>query len=194
MKQLEADKAKVDDELAELKNKLEEIESENVNLHQVTLETNSVVEEKLQLASSVAQLQADNECLLKENEYYKTDLIPTMQEKSKEMQRKFREHEAQRKALLKENESMKNSENELLQSLRKASEQSSNENEALKTQVSSLKARFDEQLVQRESFEQTIANQKDQLHAFESKLKLVTEEKAEADGVVERLQGDLEDL
>ena len=114
MKQLEADKAKVDDELAELKNKLEEIESENVNLHQVTLETNSVVEEKLQLASSVAQLQADNECLLKENEYYKTDLIPTMQEKSKEMQRKFREHEAQRKALLKENESMKNSENELL--------------------------------------------------------------------------------
>ncbi len=51
---LEQEKARVDDELSELKAKLSEIESENGNLHQVAQETNSVLEEKVQLASTLA--------------------------------------------------------------------------------------------------------------------------------------------
>ena len=38
-----------------------------------------------------------------ENEYYKGDLVPAMKEKSKEMQKKFKEFDAERKALKDEN-------------------------------------------------------------------------------------------
>ena len=46
-----------------------------------------------------AVILKDNESLIKENEYYKDDLVPTMRAKSKEMQRKFEEYEAERKLL-----------------------------------------------------------------------------------------------
>lgn len=42
MKQLEAEKAQVDDELAEIKGRLEEILNENCNLHQVAQDASSV--------------------------------------------------------------------------------------------------------------------------------------------------------
>ena len=40
---------------------------------------------------------------MKENEYYKEDLVPTMREKNKDMQRKFREFDTERKTLQEEN-------------------------------------------------------------------------------------------
>ena len=40
---------------------------------------------------------------MKENEYYKDDLMPTMRAKSKEMQRKFEEYQVERQNLLDEN-------------------------------------------------------------------------------------------
>ena len=49
------------------------------------------MEEKVQLSSTLAQLTAENESLLKENEYFKEDLVPTMREKNQEMQKKFQE-------------------------------------------------------------------------------------------------------
>ena len=66
-----------------------------------------MIEEKVQLSSTLAQLQAENESLMKENEYYKDDLVPTMREKSKEMQRKFREFDCERKTLREENMNLK---------------------------------------------------------------------------------------
>lgn len=92
-------------------------------MHQVAQETHSVLEEKVQLASTLAQLQADNESLLKENEYYKDDLVPTMRDKNKEMQRKFKEWDAERKTLMQENANIKQgnkSDNEQLDKLTQA--------------------------------------------------------------------------
>ena len=102
LNQLEAEKAKLGDEVDALKQKLEEIEAENANLHTVAQEGSTVLEEKLQLASTLAQLQAENESLVQENEYYKNDLIPTMREKSNQMQKKFNEFSAERQALREE--------------------------------------------------------------------------------------------
>ena len=53
---LEADKAQVDDELAELKMRLDQVHNENFNLHQVAQDASSIQEEKLQLCSTLAQL------------------------------------------------------------------------------------------------------------------------------------------
>lgn len=75
------------------------------------------------MASTLAQLQADNESLLKENEYYKDDLVPTMRDKNKEMQRKFKEWDAERKTLMQENTNIKQgnkSDNEQLDKLTQA--------------------------------------------------------------------------
>lgn len=75
------------------------------------------------MASTLAQLQADNESLLKENEYYKDDLVPTMRDKNKEMQRKFKEWDAERKTLMQENANIKQgnkSDNEQLDKLTQA--------------------------------------------------------------------------
>jgi len=73
----------------------------------VAQETNSVLDEKVQLASILAQLEAENESLIKENEYYKDDLVPTMRAKNQEMQKKFREFDAERKELIDQNKTMK---------------------------------------------------------------------------------------
>ena len=91
----------------ELRLRLSEVENENNSLHQVAQETNSVMEEKVQLSSTLAQLTAENESLLKENEYFKEDLVPTMRAKNQEMQKKFQEFDEERKALKKENQRMK---------------------------------------------------------------------------------------
>ena len=56
LKVLEADKAQVVDELAELKMRLDEVQNENLNLHQVAQDASSIQEEKLQLCSTLAQL------------------------------------------------------------------------------------------------------------------------------------------
>jgi len=82
IKQLESEKAKLEDEFKELKVRIAEVERENGNLHMVAQETNSVLDEKVQLASTLAQLEAENESLIKENEYYKDDLVPTMRAKN----------------------------------------------------------------------------------------------------------------
>jgi regulator of replication initiation timing len=107
IKQLESEKAKLDDEVRDLKVHIAEIEQENTNLHMVAQETNSVLDEKVQLASILAQLEAENESLIKENEYYKDDLVPTMRAKNQEMQKKFREFDAERKELIDQNKTMK---------------------------------------------------------------------------------------
>ena len=107
IKQLESEKAKLEDEFRELKVRIAEIERENGNLHMVAQETNSVLDEKVQLASTLAQLEAENESLIKENEYYKDDLVPTMRAKNQEMQKKFREFDAERKELIEQNKRMK---------------------------------------------------------------------------------------
>jgi len=128
---------------------MNEVAQENLSLHQVTQETSSVLEEKLQLASTLAQLQAENESLLKENEYYKDDLVPTMREKNKEMQRKFREFDAERKALIEENASIKQgtkSDSEQLDRLRGAHAEAVAKQESQEAQLATLRKRFNEQV------------------------------------------------
>lgn len=159
LKQLEAEKAEVSDELAQLKMRLEEVQNENVNLHQVAQDANLVHEEKLQLNSMLAQIQADNECLLKENEYYKDDLMPTMRAKSKEMQRKFEEYQVERQNLLDENQNMKSTDSEQLEKERQAHQVTSLKLDALTAQLSALKLQVDEQLAKQSASDLTIQGQ-----------------------------------
>ena len=135
-KQLEADKAQVDDEVESLKARVLEIETENTGLHQVTQESNDGQESRLKLTSELELLRTEHDGLLKENEYYKDDLLPTMREKSQEMTRKFREFEAERNALAEENATMRQgnqSDNEQLAQLRQLHQDVTAANEVLKT-------------------------------------------------------------
>lgn len=60
---MEAERAAVIEEFEEFKLKMAQVEEENGSLHMVAQENNSVIEEKVQLASLLAQLQTDNESL-----------------------------------------------------------------------------------------------------------------------------------
>ena len=84
---------------------------------------------------------------MKENEYYKEDLLPTMRAKSQEMQRKFKDFDAERKALIAANQDMalgNKSDNEQLEKLRKAHSEIVQQKESLETQITTLRLRFDE--------------------------------------------------
>lgn len=53
---MEAERAAVIEEFEEFKLKMAQVEEENGSLHMVAQENNSVIEEKVQLASLLAQL------------------------------------------------------------------------------------------------------------------------------------------
>ena len=66
--------------------------------------------------------------------------------------------------------------------------------QALNSQLGSLKARFDESLLKHESLEQAIENYRGQNEAYESKIKQLSGERAEAKSALDRIQRDFEDL
>ena len=96
IKRLETDKARVDDELEELKARFLAVTAENTSLHQVQQETDSVHEEKVQLASTLAQLQTELEASRMESEYYKTNALPTLRDQLQEVRKKVKESDAQK--------------------------------------------------------------------------------------------------
>ena len=101
-----------------------------------------------------------------------------MRFKSKDMQRKFEEYESERNTLQEENQSMKTfkTDSEQLVKERQAYQEASKRCESLTAQLSTLKQKFDEQLVKLEAHEITIKSQMEKLSAFEQKtLKLQTD-------------------
>ena len=111
--------------------------------------------------------------MIQENAYYKDDLVPTMRDKNKEMQRKFKDFDAERKALMEENAGMRQgnkTDSEQLDKMRKAHYESITKTESLENQISTLRSRFDEQLAKHESQEAAISRYNDQIQAFEVKI------------------------
>ena len=86
-----------------LQARLRKCDAENSDLHKVAQESNDQHGENLKISSELELLRADHDCLQKENDYYKDDLLPTMREKNQELQSKFFEVEDERKALADEN-------------------------------------------------------------------------------------------
>lgn len=148
------------------------------------------------LSSTVAQLQAENESLAKENEYYKDDLVPTMRAKSKEMQQKFEEYELERQALQKENASMKNfkTDSEQLIIEKQALLEARTRCDTLTAELATIQAKCEEQLCKMAQADRTIQGQQDKLKAFELKTNRLMIEQSEAVSTQNRLQGDIDDL
>ena len=67
-------------------------------------------------------------------------------------------------------------------------------NESLSNQLTTLKSRFDDQLIKQQNFESTISNKSEQIAALEGRIQGHIELKAEADGEVNTLKSDNEDL
>lgn len=63
LKQIEEEKAAILVKFEDFKLKMAQVEEENGSLHMVAQENNSVIEEKVQLSSMLAQLQTENESL-----------------------------------------------------------------------------------------------------------------------------------
>ena len=204
IKRLETEKAKADDQIEEMKGRLLEVTAENTSLHQVQQETDTVREERVQLASNLAQLQTELESLRMENEYYKTNMVPELRGRLQDIKKKQKETDArmealeqQKKALAEENESMRRGnrdDNEQIDRLRQASAEAAAKNGALETQMSTLRARFDEQLQKQADSETALRHYAEQVQAYEQKVDSLQDEKAEAESLVQVMQGDLEDL
>ena len=60
--------------------------------------------------------------------------------------------------------------------------------------MTTLKSRFDDQLIKQQNFESTISNKSEQIAALEGRIQDHIELKAEADGEVNTLKSDNEDL
>ena len=204
IKRLETEKAKADDQIEEMKGRLLEVTAENTSLHQVQQETDTVREERVQLASNLAQLQTELESLRMENEYYKTNMVPELRGRLQDIKKKQKESDArmealeqQKQALAGENESMRRGnrdDNEQIDRLRQASAEAAAKNEALEAQMSTLRARFDEQLQKQADSETALRHYAEQVQAYEQKVDSLQDEKAEAESLVQVMQGDLEDL